>query len=163
MQDNTMLLDTEELIALSRSALLKEDYDCALTKLKLVVRQEQFPIEVYSLLGRVYAALELFDKSVAAFQEFLTRRPEVVPERFHLGMVYRNMGENTKAIQVWDEVLEQAPMFPPALYNKGLYYLDEGNKEEAIELFNYIIDHVDPDDSHVEMANYMLSSMSLSA
>ncbi|MGF1731289.1 tetratricopeptide repeat protein [Photobacterium kasasachensis] len=163
MQDGNNLLDNEELLALSRNALEREDYHDALIKIKYILKRNEVPAGVYALLGRTYAALELHDKAVAAFNEFLHHRPEVIPERFHLGVVYREMGDNAKALAVWEEVLEKAPNFPPALYNKALFLLDDGNEDEAIELFNYIIENVEPDDSHVEMANHMLSTISLAS
>lgn len=163
MQDDNNLLDNEELLALSRNAIEREDYHDALIKLKYILKRDEVPAGVYALLGRTYAALELFDKSIVAFNEFLHHRPEVIPERFHLGVVYREMGDKEKAFEIWEEVLEKAPNFPPALYNKALFLLDDGNEDEAVEQFNNIIENVDPEDSHVEMANEMLSTISLAS
>ncbi|MDO6685867.1 MULTISPECIES: tetratricopeptide repeat protein [unclassified Agarivorans] len=163
MLNEKKLLESDELLALSRIAIEREDYEGALMKLKSILDEPEIPVGVYALLGRVYAALELFEKAIIAFDEYLIHRPEVVPEKFHLGAVYREMGENEKALQIWDEVLDKAPDFPPVLYNQALYYLEEKDEDGAIEKLNYIIENIDPEDNHVDMANRLLSTISLAS
>jgi len=161
MKEGNNLLDNDELMALARHAIGREDYHDALVKLKFLLTREDANTDAYALLGRVYASLDLHEKAIAAFEQYLGSEPEVIPERFHLGVVYREMGDNAKALEIWDEVLERAPGFPPALYNKALFLLDEGDKEEAVKILTYIVNNVSPDDNHVEVANRMLASLSI--
>lgn len=163
MINDLSVLDNEELLALAKVAVERTDYEDALVKMKSLLKRDNFPASVYALFGRTYAALELYTKAIESFNEFLHHYPEVIPERFHLGVVYRNMKNNEKALSVWNEVLELAPAFPPALYNKALLLLELDDEDGAIKQLNYIIENVGPEDEHVDMANHMLSSISLSS
>ncbi|EHK8998535.1 hypothetical protein M2H13_18905 [Vibrio vulnificus] len=163
MINDLSVLDDEELLALAKVSVERADYEDALIKMKILLNRDNFPVSIYALFGRTYTALELYSKAIESFNEFLYHYPEVIPERFHLGVVYRRMKNNEKALSVWNEVLELAPAFPPALYNKALLLLDWHDEDGAIEQLNYIIENVDPEDDHVEMASHMLSSISLSS
>jgi len=159
--NNFSLLDTDELFALAQLDFEREDYQGALPKLKKLITNEDFPVGVFSVLGRVYAILGLFNKAKVALETFLEHQPNAVPEHFEIGMIYRQLGDDDAAIRIWDDVLEKAPNFPPVLYSKALYFLDRDLPEESLEQLNFIIETANPNDRHIEMANELISQISL--
>jgi len=159
--NNFSLLDTDELFALAQLDFEREDYQSALPKLKKLIKGQDFPVGVFSVLGRIYAILGLFNKAKISLETFLEHQPDAVPEHFEIGMIHRQLGDDDSAISVWDDVLEKAPHFPPVLYSKALYLLDCDLTEESLEQLNLIIETANPNDRHIEMANELISQISL--
>ncbi len=161
MEYSLDIFDKDELFALAQHDYENQRLDQALAKLKKMLEGGEFPVNVFSLLGRIYAALGLDQRARVALESFVENVPDVVPEHFHLGMVVRNLGDIEKAVSIWNDVLEKAPNFPPALYHKALYLLDSGEEQGAIELLNRIIETANDADEHIALANDVLSRLSM--
>lgn len=155
------IFDQDELLAIATIAFDKQDLMTALPILKKLVTSEQCPVGSFSLLGRIYAILGLYERAMIAFNAYLEHRPEVVPEHFEIGLLHRELGNDNEALKVWDEVLEKAPGFPPALYSKAVYLRDYNLIDDALDLLNTLIETAPPEDRHVEMANQLISEISL--
>lgn len=161
MENTLDVFEKDELFALAQHDYENERLEQALAKLKRLLDGGEFPVNVFSLLGRIYAALGLDQRAKVALEAYVEQVPEVVPEHFHLGLVMRNLGDTEQAVKIWDDVLEKAPAFPPALYNKALFLLEQNQEQEAIELLNKIIETANDADEHVTLANDILSRLSM--
>lgn len=153
------LFDNDELFALAAFEFEKDEYQNALPKLKRLIATGTPPVGTYSVLGRLYANLRLFEKAKTALEKYLELLPEVVPEHFQLSMVYLELGDEERATATWEAVLDKAPNFPPALFAKAQYLLRDNQPELAVELFNQIIETASPQDQHVEPAKKLVEEI----
>lgn len=153
--------DPEELFALAKYDFSKNEYEPALSKLKVLIGRNQTLLDSYSLAGRIYATLELFEKAKECFSIFVKNAPEAIEERFQLGVVDYNLGNLEDALSMWDELLESYPGFPPALYHKALVMIDKDEVQQATDLLNSLLETAPEGDAHIAMADEMLSKLSL--
>ncbi len=149
---NYSILDSDEIFALARVDFQKENYDLCLEKLKYIQSRNQIPVAVYSLLGRTYAVLELFERARDVFKIFLENVPNALQERFHLGMVEKDLGNTDGAIKYWDEVLEAESAFIPALYHKAVVCVENNSLQDASQLISQLLDVVPEGDQYAVMA-----------
>lgn len=154
-------LDNDEIFALAKIDFRRENYDFCLEKLKCVMARNQIPVAVYSLLGRTYAVLELFERARDVFKMYLEHVPNALQEKFHLGMVEKDLGNNDVAIKLWDEVLAEEPSFIPALYHKAVVFVDKNALQEASQLLNQLLEVVPENDQHAVLAKELLDSIQL--
>lgn len=155
------LFSTDELLALAALDLEQENLAEGLEKLKYLLRQEVISDELDSMLGSVYAKLQLFSDAVEHYSALLERTPSRQHERFQLGMVYREMDELAKAVECWDKVLEEQENYPPVLFHKALLLLATDDVEECSSLLQQLIATADSDNYYVERARGALEELSV--
>ena len=153
--------EKDELLALANLHFDKQDYIVALPILKHLVSADTAPVGAFSTLGRIYSVLGLFERALAAFETYLEYRPEAIPERFEVSLIHRQMDNDEKALVVWENILKDNADFAPVLYAKALYLRDNDRDDEAIDVLTQLIENTPPEDSHVELANRLLSDISL--
>ncbi|MCG3723679.1 tetratricopeptide repeat protein [Vibrio cincinnatiensis] len=153
--------EKDELLALANLYFDKQDYIVALPILKHLVSAETTPVGAFSTLGRIYAVLGLFERALVAFETYLEYRPESIPERFEISLIHRRMDNDEKALILWENILKDNENFAPVLYAKALYLRDSDREDEAIEVLTQLIENTPPEDNHVELANRLLSDISL--
>ena len=154
-------LEPDELLALANLYFDNEDYIVALPILKKLVNSETAPVGAFSTLGRIYSILGLFERAKAAFDAYLGFRPDAIPERFEKGLVLKQMGSDEAALTIWENILEENEHFAPALYTKALYLKESSRVDEAIDVLTLLIENTPPEDNHFDLANQMLSELSL--
>lgn len=153
------LFNTDELLALAALDLEKENLAEGLEKLKYLVKQETVSDELDSMLGSVYAKLQLFQYAVEHYSALLNRTPSRLHERFQLGMVYRELNELDKAVENWDLVLEEEENYPPVLFHKALLLLNADDEEECKVLLRKLAETADKDNYYVERALGVLEEL----
>ncbi|WP_339388251.1 hypothetical protein [Vibrio caribbeanicus] len=160
---NLSLFSAEELLALSAQDLEKNELAMALEKLKYLDDQGVISDELDSMLGSIYAKLQLFSESSDRYSALLERSPSRIHEKFQLGMVYREMGEVDKALEKWDEVLESESDYPPVLFHKALVLLSEGDEKEAEHLLKLLSDSAEQDNYYAERGRELMAELGSAA
>ncbi|BDA01031.1 TPA: tetratricopeptide repeat protein [Vibrio cholerae] len=155
------LFNTEELLALAALDLEKESLYDGLEKLKYLVKKEVVSDELDSMLGSVYAKLQLFQYAVEHYSALLQRDPSRLHERFQLGMVYREINEFDKAVESWDQVLKVEENYPPVLFHKALLLLTVDDETECKTLLKQLIATADKDNYYVERARGVLDELDI--
>ncbi|MEZ8082578.1 tetratricopeptide repeat protein [Enterovibrio norvegicus] len=153
------LFNTDELLALAALDLEKENLAEGLEKLKYLARSETVSDELDSMLGSVYAKLQLFQYAVEHYSALLNRSPSRLHEKFQLGMVYREMDEYEKAAECWDSVLESEENYPPVLFHKALLLLTIDDENESKVMLKQLIATADEDNYYVERARGVLEEL----
>lgn len=151
----------EELFALATQDFKREYFEGTLDKLKLLFIRNQAPLEAYSLMGRTYASIGLFDQAKQALSKFLEESPGAINETFQLGMIEKDLGNAEDAMQLWESVLAKAPEFPPALYHSASQLAETDQVQTAIERLNIILETAADEDSYVVLADKLISKLSL--
>ncbi len=151
----------EELFALAKIDFQRENYENSLRKLKVLLGRNQIPVQTYSLLGRVYASIGIFEKAKECFEVFVKNVPDAVEELFQLGMVEKDMGNADVAVSLWNDLLTKIPNFPPALYHKALVSIDKNETQDAVELLNLLLETAPEGDELIHRADQLLSKISL--
>lgn len=159
--DNYNDFEKDELLALANLYFDRQDYIVALRILKRLVSEETAPVGAFSTLGRIYAVLGLFERAMVAFETYLEFRPDAIPERFEMSLLYRQMDRDDEALKIWESILNDNANFAPVLYAKALYLRDNELEDEAIDLLTQLIENAPAEDRHVELANQLLSEISL--
>ncbi|WP_318468202.1 tetratricopeptide repeat protein [Photobacterium leiognathi] len=156
------LFNTDELLALAALDLEKENLAEGLEKLKYLTSKEIVSDELDSMLGSVYAKLQLLQNAVDHYSALLNRTPSRLHERFQLGMVYRELNEFEKAAENWDAVLEVEENYPPVLFHKALLLLAVDDAKESKVLLNRLLETADKDNYYVERAQGVLEELDAS-
>ncbi|MCE2597103.1 tetratricopeptide repeat protein [Motilimonas cestriensis] len=157
------LFEADELIALAAINLEKEELGPALEILNYLKQQKLESDELDSMLGSIYAKLQLFDKAARHYRALLDRSPDRLHEKFQLGMVYREMNDTVSALSYWEQVLELSPDYPPVLFHKGTLLLINNDVESAKQLLIHLIDVADKDNYYVERALEVLDEIANTA
>jgi len=95
-----------------------------------------------------------FDEAIAAYQEFLSKNPNLYQVQLSIGDCYREKGDFEKAIETYKAVVEQAKldatlgreMTAKALAGIGNCYLKQGKMTEAQDLFRQSIENSPKDE-----------------
>ena len=95
-----------------------------------------------------------FDEAIAAYQEFLSKNPNLYQVQLSIGDCYREKGDFEKAIETYKAVVEQAKldvtlgreMTAKALAGIGNCYLKQGKMAEAQDLFRQSIENSPKDE-----------------
>ncbi len=156
------LFSTDELLVLAALDLEQEKLEEGLRKLKYLVKQDIVSDELDSMLGSVYAKLQLFGSAVDHYSALLERDPSRLHERFQLGMVYREMNEDSNAVECWDTVLEVEESYPPVLFHKALLLLVNEEVEDSKQLLQQLLNTADQDNYYVERARDVLEELTVS-
>jgi len=150
-------LDDEELLALIKIDLQKEDLDKALVKSKYIKKPNS---EAISIIAKIYAQIGLFDKAKNYYQDFLKKDKGAITERFQLGMVLHDSGDVEAAYSEWEEVLKQEPTHPPTLFYKGLTLANEGKTAEAQQTLAILLQSAPSDNLYFGRAKNLIDNIS---
>src|SRR5688572_21314241 len=113
---NIEIFDAQELFALARLDIERGSFEQALHKIKRLIAEPNVPSEAFALAARLYAQLNIWDRSKSLFQKYLELQPQAVTETFQLGMVDFDAGQIDEALTVWSDLLQKHPTYPPALF-----------------------------------------------
>ena len=139
MSNNVLeTLDADELAALARIDLDADRLDAALVKLKLA-EEKNGPAEVYALLGRLYAKLELFERAQKSFKKYLEIHPDSLVTHFQYGMVHLDSGDLDGAMAIFEQVLEKDSSHPPTLFHKALALSNKGEQSAALKVLDDLL------------------------
>ena len=123
--------DSEELLALARVALERNDLEGALAKVKKALGAADPSAEAIGVAARVYAQLGLYTRAEKLYEQFLAKHPKAALERFQLGMTRFDAGRPGDALEVWNALLKEQPLHPPALFYSALALTKVGKTSEA--------------------------------
>jgi len=153
------MLDNQELLALVRHHLQRNEIEGALVKVKQVLESDQPPDEALVLAGRVYAQIGMFDRAQAHYQRYLEAHPEAAHEIFELGMTYAQQNRSAEALQEWTRALTLVPMHPPALFFSADMLARGGKPAEARRHLDVLLKSAAPDNMYVERAAKLLQAL----
>lgn len=136
------LFDQHELLALVKLDIENKQLEGALAKLKHLTQQDACPAEAYSIAGKLYAQLQLFEHAEAMFQRFLAIHPNEQHTQFELGMVMLDQSKADEALKQWSKILEQDAMHPPSLFYSAAANLQLGKLSESKSLLEIILQHI---------------------
>jgi tetratricopeptide (TPR) repeat protein len=156
---DTKAFESDELLALARVALDKDDIEGALYKLKQVTEAANPPVEAFALAAKVYAQLRLFDRAETLYDRFLQKQPDAFVERFQMGMVSFDSGKADKALEIWESVLKDQPGFPPALFYKALALSQKGKLGDAKQLLESLLKSLPTDNLYFGRAKELLHAI----
>ncbi|WP_143873867.1 tetratricopeptide repeat protein [Catenovulum sediminis] len=158
---NLSNFDTDELLALTKIDLSRDDFTSALDKLKVMNGRNEIPLDYYAMLGRVYASIGLLKRARAAFTTYTEQVPSAVYEKFQLGMVEHDMDNVLKAQNIWEAIIEEHPQYAPALYYKATIHLRLEELSEASECLATIVEQCGPQDEYYERAVQQLNQLNI--
>lgn len=157
MNDSYQLnLDQDELLALARIDIEKEELESALIKLKQILLQESPIPDAISMIARLYAQLGLYNKAQEFFGKYVEINPDAEIEYFQLGMTYFESGQNSKAEEIWDDILANKATHPPCLYYKSLSLAKKDNPSGAKELLDVLLKSASPDNLYFQRGKELL-------
>ena len=151
--------EPDELLALARVDIDRGELAEALWKLKLVHAESSAPAESFSMTGRLYAQLGLWDRAKSMFQKYLEQNPAAVTEAFQLGMVHFDAGKLDEAKKIWESLLKENPTHPPALFYLALVLTQEGDTSRAKQLLDSLIKTVAPDNLYFGRGKELLQAI----
>lgn len=155
------VFDSEELYALVKQDMDKENFDTALYKLKLLFARRDFPIESFSLAGRAYASMQLFAKARVAFKQYLELDDTSAVDRFQLGMVERDLGNAEEAIETWSKIDKEDAPYPQSLFCSAEVFIEQGNAPSAKDKILELLDIIPVESDLRDPAENMLSSINI--
>lgn len=131
---------TEEkrLEVLALEALLKEDWDMAVTYLRKITSMNPENVRAHIDLGMVYYQRKMmYDEGIAEFKKVLELDPQAMKPRVAftycvLGYAYLRKGELRKAEQAFKKYVDLSPNQPLPLLCLGEFYLIVGNYDQAL-------------------------------
>lgn len=103
----------EEILAYNRAIALKPDYAGA-----------------YELLGAAYFRKKQFARSLAAFEQLKTYRPDSKTYNY-LGESYFELGKTEESLEAFSNAVNFNPQFDQARFNLGRAYLKLGDRDAA--------------------------------
>lgn len=152
------LFDQDELIALIGHDMKVQDYTHALEKVKFMMQAEQFPVSLFSLAGKLYATLELFERARFYFAEYIRHVPNAQIELFQLGMVERDIGNLDAAIAIWEDMDDKLNN-PEAQYYLADVYVSQNNLEKARSSLLNILENAPDGSPFIPMADKLLNRL----
>jgi tetratricopeptide (TPR) repeat protein len=150
------LFDHDELMALIKHDMKSQNYDKALEKIKLILKEEKIPVEIFSLSGKLYATLELFERAKFFFSEYVRHVPDADIELFQLGMVEKDMGNFDAAIEIWKKIAAEKSD-PEVLYFLADTYVTKFMFDEARECLLNILENAPDDSKFLSLADQLLN------
>lgn len=154
---NYELFDEQEMLALIKQDMTNNDYSRALEKLKTILKAEQIPLEAFSLAGKLYATLEMFERAKFYFAEFVKFVPEATVEWFQLGMVEKDIGNIDGAIEIWDKLAASRSDNTEVLYYLADAYIIKLMFNEARDCLLNILENAPDDSPFISMADKLLN------
>lgn len=153
------LFDTDELLALARMDMNRNQYDEALWKLKRVLQADAPPTEALSMAARLYAQLGLLERAQTLFNRYLEQDVDAVTETFQLGMTYLDAGKRSEATKVWEGLLQKHPTHPPALFYTGLVLAQTGDLSAARARLEQLLKTAPSDNLYFTRARDLLQEL----
>lgn len=153
------IFDADELIALARHDIEKNQLEQALEKIKCVLAGEAPADEALAMAGRVYGQLGLFKRAQESFRRYLALHPDAANEQFQLAMSHYSNGEVADAQGHWDAILRSHPTYPPALYYNGLSLAQQGKPMEAKRSLDILLQSAAQDNLYVGKGKELLQSI----
>lgn len=150
------LFETDELVALARLDIERNQLDEALWKLKQAQTDAAAPPEAAAMLARLYAQLGLWDRAKPLFERYLAAQPNAINETFQLGMVHFDSGQTEEAIKIWEKLLQTQPIHPPALFYRALAKHQTGQSAEARHSLDVLLKSAPPDNLYFGRARELL-------
>jgi tetratricopeptide (TPR) repeat protein len=157
--NNISILDSEELIGITRWYLDQEQFGQALIHCKQAMTQDDAPMEAFRLGGKIYAQLGLFEHAKTAFKSFIDATPDALTEIFQYGMVHYDEGDNEAAINIWLDVLKQEPTYPPALFYSALALARTDKASEALKHLDVLIKSAPTDNLYFERGRELINTL----
>lgn len=151
--------ESDELLALARIDIERNALDEALRKLKQIINQSDAPAEAFSMAGRLYAQLGLWEKAKTQYQRYLKQQPSAITETFQLGMVHFDAGQKDEAKHTWDTLLEKSSLYPPALFYRALAYAEDGQNQEARLMLDVLMKSVPADNLYFSRAKELMRTL----
>lgn len=153
------IFDADELIALARHDIEKNQLEQALEKLKCVLAGDVAADEALALAGRVYGQLGLFKRAQESLRRYLALHPGAASEQFQLAMSHYSNGEPAEAQRHWNAILRIHPTYPPALYYNGLSLAQQGKPMEAKRSLDILLQSAAPDNLYAGKGRELLQSI----
>jgi tetratricopeptide (TPR) repeat protein len=150
------LFDHDELIALIKQDMKTQQFSNALEKTKFILKEEKIPVELFSLAGKLYASLELFERARFFFSEYTRHVPNAFVELFQLGMVEKDMGNIDSAIEIWKK-LSLDNNDPEVFYYLADAYVVKFMFNEARECLLNILENAPDDSKYLALADQLLN------
>lgn len=154
---NFSLFDHDELVALIKYDMRNDKYDCALEKLKNVLVFKDCPIDTFSIAGKIYANLGLFEKAGAYFERYLELVPDAINELFEYGMVQRDSGNVSECKEIWLKVLQLNENYPEALFYLGETYFWENKNDAARDLLYRLLETAPDNSRYIALTDELLN------
>lgn len=158
-QDATAPFEADELLALARLDIERGALEEALRKLKQLTALKEPLADAFSLTGRLYAQLGLWDRAKREFQRYLEKEPNAVTEAFELGMVNFDAGHREEAKRIWDGLLQKHALHPPALFYRALLSADQGEATEAKQRLELLLKSVAADNLYFGRAKELMQAI----
>lgn len=158
-ENNFAILDTEELLALTRWYITKQDFGQALLFNKHCILKKNTPDETYKLSGKIYAELGLYEHAKVSFKKYLDKNPDSITELFQYGMVHMDTGETQQALKIWENLLLKDSTYPPALFYSALNLANSNRSDEALKKLNILIKSTPTDNFYFNKARNLLTSI----
>ena len=155
-------LEADELLALARIDIEKEQLENGLRKLKQVLSIPDPIPEALAMAARLYAQIGLLPRAKHLFERFLQQNPHAINEQFQLGMVHFDGREISEAKQIWEKILATTPTFPPALYYLGLLNAQQNQLADARRHLEVLLKSVATDNFYFERSKELLQSIDAS-
>lgn len=149
------LFDHDELIALIKQDMKTQQFSEALGKIKFILKEEKIPVELFSLAGKLYATLELFERARFFFSEYIRHVPDAFVESFQLGMVEKDMGNIDSAIEIWKKLT--ADNNPEVLYYLADAYVVKFMFNDARDCLLSILENAPDDSKYLALADQLLN------
>ena len=159
MQNFIESFDNSELLALTKEDLKHERLDSALAKLKIIYQRTEDVSEATSLLARLYARLNLYDRSIELLEKYCEKFPKDRNELFQLGLCQLEAGITEKAKQIFDTVLESDPFYPPALFYSAVCLVESNETDTAKEKLDKLIRNVNEQNLYFDRAKDLLAKI----
>lgn len=151
--------EPDELLALARVDIDRGELAEALWKLKLLLAESSPPADCFSMSGRLYAQLGLWDRAKSMFQKYLEQNPAAVTEAFQLGMVHFDAGKLAEAKTIWESLLKENPTHPPALFYLALAATQERDTPRAKQLLDALLKTAAPDNLYFGRGKELLQAI----
>lgn len=151
--------DPEELLALARAALERNEFESALEKLKHLMEGANPPADAIALSARLYAQLGLYARAEKLYQRYLKTNPKAITEQFQLGLAQVGAGRPAEALQVWDGLLKEEPNHIPTLYYRALVLAQTGKAGEAKAILDHILKWIPVENPYFNAAKQLLNAI----
>ena len=151
--------DNEELLALAKLDLSKNEIEKALSKIKQVLNDSKPPAETFSIAAKIYAQLKLYTRAQEMFNAYIKANPDAQLETFQLGMTYFESGDRKEAVKVWGQILEKLPKHPPALFYSALAFAQDNDVIAAKKILSTLIQSAPNDNLYFNRGKDLLTSI----
>ena len=130
-----------------RVALEAENYQEAITQLKLAIESDDTQHVIYANLADAHSGLRQYEEAAASYRVAITLSPMEAGYYNNLGIVLGNLGKTDEAIAALEKTAELNPTSASqAYYNLGAVMTNTGRSAAAVEAFKKAIEF-DPENA----------------